>query len=153
MLGNNSVVTVCMCVCMCACVLNHSVMSDSATLWTVARQAPLSMGLSRRDYWSGLPFPPPGDLLDSGMEPPSLPSPASVGGIFIASATWEDRVCVCVCVCVCANTYICCCSVAKLCLTLCNPMDCSLARLLCPWDFPGKNTGVGCHFLLIKASV
>ena len=31
---------------------------------------------------------------------------------------------------------------------LCNPMDCSLSRLLCPWNFPGKNTGVGCHFLL-----
>ena len=35
----------------------------------------------------------------------------------------------------------------KLCLTLCNPMDCSLPRLLCPWNFQGKNTGVGCHFL------
>ena len=34
------------------------------------------------------------------------------------------------------------------CPTLCNPMDCSLPRLLCSWDFPGKNTGVGCHFLL-----
>ena len=33
-------------------------------------------------------------------------------------------------------------------LTLCNPMDCSPLRLLCPWDSPGKNTGVGCHFLL-----
>ena len=33
------------------------------------------------------------------------------------------------------------------CLTLCDPMDCS-SQLLCPWDFPGKNTGVGCHFLL-----
>ena len=34
------------------------------------------------------------------------------------------------------------------CLTLCDPMDCSLARLLCPWDSPAKNTGVGCHFFL-----
>ena len=34
------------------------------------------------------------------------------------------------------------------CLTLCDPMDCKPTRLLCPWDFPGKNTGVGCHFLL-----
>ena len=33
-------------------------------------------------------------------------------------------------------------------LTLCDPVDCSLPRLLCPWDFPGKNIGVGCHFLL-----
>ena len=36
------------------------------------------------------------------------------------------------------------CGCAQMCLTLCNPMDC----LLCLWDFPGKNTGVGCHFLL-----
>ena len=38
--------------------------------------------------------------------------------------------------------------VAQSCPTLCDPMDCSLTRLLRPWDFPGKNTGVGCHFLL-----
>ena len=39
------------------CALSHSVISDSATPWTVARQAPLSMGFFRQDYWSGLPFP------------------------------------------------------------------------------------------------
>ena len=38
--------------------------------------------------------------------------------------------------------------VAQSCPTLCDPMDCSLPLLLCPWDFPGKSTGVGCHFLL-----
>ena len=38
------------------------------TPWTIARQAPLSMEFSRREYWSGLPFPSPGDLLDPGME-------------------------------------------------------------------------------------
>ena len=37
---------------------------------------------------------------------------------------------------------------SHLCLTLCYPMDCSPTRLLCPWNFPGKNTGVGCHALL-----
>ena len=37
-----------------------------ATLWTVAHQAPLSMGFPRQEYWSGLPFPPPGNLPDSG---------------------------------------------------------------------------------------
>ena len=42
-----------------------------ATLWTVAHQAPLSMGFSRQEYWSGLPFPFPGDLPDPGMEPRS----------------------------------------------------------------------------------
>ena len=43
-------------------------------------------------------------------------------------------------------------SAAQLCLTLCNPMDYSPPGLLCPWDFPGKNTGVGCHFLLWGSS-
>ena len=42
------------------------------TLWTVALQAPLSMGFSRQEYWSGLPRPPPGDLSDPGTEPKSL---------------------------------------------------------------------------------
>ena len=41
------------------------------TPWTVARQAPLSMGFSRQGYWSGLPFPSPGDLPDPGIEPRS----------------------------------------------------------------------------------
>ena len=41
------------------------------TLWTVARQAPLSMGFSRQEYWSGLPYPPPGDLPNPGIEPES----------------------------------------------------------------------------------
>ena len=40
-----------------------------ATLWTVAYQAPPSMGFSRQEYWSGLPFPSPGDLPDPGIEP------------------------------------------------------------------------------------
>ena len=39
------------------------------------------------------------------------------------------------------------CVCAQSCLTLCNPVDCSPTRLLCPWNFPGKNTGVGSHFL------
>ena len=42
-----------------------------ATLRTGARQAPLSMGFSRQEYWSGLPFPSPGDLPDPGLEPRS----------------------------------------------------------------------------------
>ena len=41
------------------------------TPWTVARQAPLSMGFSKQEYWSGLPFPSPGDLPDPGIEPRS----------------------------------------------------------------------------------
>ena len=54
-----------------ACVFSRSVVSDSANCWTVARQAPLFMGFFRPEYWSGLPFPPPGDLPDPGMEPMS----------------------------------------------------------------------------------
>ena len=42
-----------------------------ATPWIVAHQAPLSMGFSRQEYWSGLPFPSPGDLPDPGIEPRS----------------------------------------------------------------------------------
>ena len=53
-----------------------SVLSDPATPWTEARQALLSVGFSRQEYWSGLPFPPPGDLLNSGIEPASLAAPA-----------------------------------------------------------------------------
>ena len=53
-----------------------------ATPRTVARQAPLSMGFSKQDYWSGLPCSPPGDLPDPGTEPVSLTSPASAGRFF-----------------------------------------------------------------------
>ena len=52
----------------------HSVVSNSATLWTVAHQVPLSMGFSRQEYWSGLPFPSPGGLPNPGIKlrPPAL---------------------------------------------------------------------------------
>ena len=60
-----------------------------ATLWTVARQAPLSMGFSRQEYCSELLCPPPGNLPDPGMEPVSLKSPALAGGFFTTTATWE----------------------------------------------------------------
>ena len=53
--------------------VGHSVVSDSATPWTVACWAPLSMEFSRQEYWSGMPFPSPGDLLNPGIE---LGSPA-----------------------------------------------------------------------------
>ena len=52
------------------------------TPWTGARQAPLSMGFPRQEYWSGLPFPSPGDLLDSGIKSESLSSPALAGRFF-----------------------------------------------------------------------
>ena len=58
----------------------------SATLWTVACQAPLSMGFSREEYWNALPFPSPGDLPDLGIE---LGSPALAGRFFTNWATRE----------------------------------------------------------------
>ena len=73
-----------------ACVLSHaSHVRLFVTSWTVARQAPLSMGFSRQEYWGGLPCPPPGDLPDPGIKPTSLPSPALVGGFFTTSITWK----------------------------------------------------------------
>ena len=53
------------------------------TPWTVAHQSPLSMGFSRQEYWSGLPFPPPGDLPNPGIELVFLMSPALAGGFFL----------------------------------------------------------------------
>ena len=58
------------CVCVCVCV-TRSVLSNSAIPCSVAHQAPLSMGFSRQEHWSGLPCPPPGDLPDPGVEPGS----------------------------------------------------------------------------------
>ena len=49
-------------------------------------QAPLSMGFSRQEYWGGVPCPPPGDLLNPGIEPASPVSPALPGGFFNADA-------------------------------------------------------------------
>ena len=69
-----------------------------ATLWTIVHQAPLSMGFSRQEYWSGFPCPSPGDLPDPGFKPISLISLISyisyifthlAGGFLTTSATWE----------------------------------------------------------------
>ena len=70
-------------VAMRVCMLSHQPCPTLCDHMTVARQAPLSMGLSRQEYWSGLPFPPAGDLPDPGTE---LTSPRLVsciaGGFF-----------------------------------------------------------------------
>ena len=58
-------------------------------LRTVAHQAPLSMGFSRQEHWSGLPCPLPGDLPDPGIKPSSLMSPALADGFFTTNVTWE----------------------------------------------------------------
>ena len=75
-----------------ACVL--SCVRLFAIPWTVAHQAPLSMGYSRQEHWSGLSFPPPGDLPDPGIKPTSLMSPALASGflfyfIFYHCDTWK----------------------------------------------------------------
>ena len=62
------------------------------TPWTVAHQAPLSMGFSRQEYCSGVPFPPSEDLPNPGIEPVSLVSPALAGGFFTTGATWEAKI-------------------------------------------------------------
>ena len=59
--------------------------------WTVAHQAPLSMGFSRQESWSGLPCLPPGDLPDPEIEPESPVSPALAGRFFTTNATWESH--------------------------------------------------------------
>ena len=58
-----------------------------AALWTEAHQAPLSIEIFRQEYYSGLPFPSPGDLPDLGIKPKSLASPALAGRFFTTSAT------------------------------------------------------------------
>ena len=68
------------------CMLNHSSpVWLFVTQWTVAHQAPLSMGFSRQEYWSGLPCPPPGDLPDPGTEPISLMALPLAGRFFTTS--------------------------------------------------------------------
>ena len=59
------------------------------TLWTVACQAPLSVGFSRQEYWSGLPCPHPGDLPNPGVKPMSLTSLVLGESFFTTSATGE----------------------------------------------------------------
>ena len=124
---------------MCACVLSHfSFVQFFSTPWNVAHQAPLSMGFSRQEYWSGLPCPPPGDLPDPEIQPISLMY-ALAGGFFTINATWEtflliDPKCVT--------------AAAAAASLQSGPTLRPHRRLPRPWDSPDKNTGVGCHFLL-----
>ena len=74
-------------VCVSGSVLSH--VQLFVTPWTVACKAPLSMEFSRQGDWSGLPFPPPGDLPDPGIESMSPASLALAGGCFTTSATWD----------------------------------------------------------------
>ena len=75
---------------LCACVLScFSHIQLFETAWTVVHQAPLFMGFSRQEYWSGLPFPSPEDLPNAGIEPMSLMSLELAGGFFTTSTIWE----------------------------------------------------------------
>ena len=87
------------------------------------------MGFTRQEHWSEFPCPLRGDLPDTGIEPISLMSPAFTGGFFTTNATCRHQV-----------TSVVSDSV--------RPHRLQPTRLLHPWDSPGKNTGVGCHFLL-----
>ena len=75
-----------LCVCMLSCVWLF------ATSWTVAHQAPLTMGFSRQEYWSWLPCPPPEDLPHSGIKFSCLTFPALGGRFFTTSTTWEAQI-------------------------------------------------------------
>ena len=116
---------------------SHSVMSDSfATPWTrLGCQAPWSMGFSRQEYWSGLPCPPPGDLPNPGIK---LRSPASQADSFLSEPPGKPY-----------NSK----SEVKVKLfsrveLFVTPWTVAYHVKIHPWDFPSKNTGVGCHFLL-----
>ena len=168
-------VCVCVCVCLCVCVCVLSCIWLCATPWTISHQVPLSMGFSRWEYWNGLPFPTPVGIFlawgsnlrllhlllwqsnSSPLTPPGKPIPVFSSTIYNSQDIEttqmsrkremdnEDVIDK-------HNGILCACSVAQSCLTICDPMDCSSPRLLCPWDFPGKNIGVGCHFLLQGSS-
>ena len=63
----------------------------------IARQAPLSMGFFRLEYWSGLPCPPTGDLPDSEIKPMSLTSPALAGTFFVVVQSLSQKIKICLC--------------------------------------------------------
>ena len=137
-----------------------------AILWTEACQAPLSMGFSRQEYWSGLPFPSPGDLPDPGIEPgsPELQAddlPTELWGKprhtvncikdHVSLFPLADRKLAVQWQCIWLYDSKCMCYARLSCFGVSNsvwPHRLQPARLLCPWDSPGKNTGVNCCALL-----
>ena len=73
------------------CVQSLSHIQLFVTPWTIAHQAPLSTGFSRQEYRSGLPFPPAGDLPNSGIKPVSLASLALAGRIFTTAPSGRNQ--------------------------------------------------------------
>ena len=69
--------------------VSRSIMCNSAVPWIIAHQAPLSMKFSWQEYWSGVPFPSPGNFPNPGIKPISLTSPALEGGFFATRASTE----------------------------------------------------------------
>ena len=107
------------------CLLICFVLSNSVTSWTVAHQASLSMGFSREEYWSELPFPPLGIFPIQGSNSSLLHIlHYQVGSLPVAAAAAAAK----------SDSV--------------RPHRQQPTRLPHPWDSPGKNTGVGFHFLL-----
>ena len=81
----------CVCVCVCVCARANSLQSRLTLCdpMDCSPQAPLSVGFPREEYWSRFPFPPPGDLPDSGIEPVSIIPAELAGAFFTTSATWD----------------------------------------------------------------
>ena len=104
--------------------------------WTVAHQAPLSMGFLRQEYWSGLPFPSPGNLPDPGIE--LVRSDLSLSWPPVLLFMPMESFCFTVL-----------CLVAQSRPTLCDPIDCSPPGSSVHGNSPGKNTKVGCHALFL----
>ena len=103
------------------------------TLWTAAHQAPLSLGFSRQEFsWSGLPCPPPRNLPDPRIKPTTPALQADVLPLSHWGTLQRD----------------CCCQVASVISDSVRPPRGQPTRLPRPGDSPGKNIGVGCHFLL-----
>ena len=103
-------------------------MNDSfATPWTVALQDPLSMGFPRQEYWSGLPFLSPGDLLEPGIAPPT--SPTLAGRFFTAEPPGQPVIYKYLYIIVFIFDSVQFSWVSQSRPTLCNPMDCSTPGL------------------------
>ena len=105
----------------------------------IACQAPPSMGFSRQEYWSGSSFPSPGDLPDPGIKSGLLHCSQILSNWATKEATY--------------HTCRCCCCITSIVSDSVRPHRWQPTRFHGPWDSPGKNTGVSCHFLLQSMKV
>ena len=120
----------------CECMLSCFSCILIFVIWAIVCQAPLFMGFSRQEYWNGLPCPPPVDLPNPGIKPvshvylhwqvnslPLAPTGKPILGHQVKSKSLSR-------------------------VRLLRPHGLKPTRFIYPWDSPGKNIGVGCHFLL-----